>query len=59
MFELEAIPLTTRKGRGCYMILILYCSGDPEWMGRVLRLGRKEEEEEEEEGYGVISLFNT
>lgn len=34
---LEAIPLTTGKRRGCYMILVLYCSGDPELMGKVLQ----------------------
>lgn len=27
---LEAIPLTTGKRKGCYMILVLYCSGYPE-----------------------------
>ncbi len=33
---LEAIPLTIRKRGGCYMVLVLYCSGDPELMGEVL-----------------------
>lgn len=26
--------ITTRKKGGCYMILVLYCSGDPELVGR-------------------------
>lgn len=47
----EALSLLTHRGKGCYMVQILYCSGDWEMRG-----GNRSSKEEENE---INHLFDT